>query len=74
MNRRRFLKRLGLGAAGDPNFALTTDAPDDQFLLASAGFSLVLKHGLQGFLQYQQIFELDTYEDHAITGGFRFEF
>jgi hypothetical protein len=59
---------------GNPDFAITTDKPDDEFALASAGFSVVLKRGLQGFIQYQQVFDLDTYHDRAITGGLRLEF
>jgi outer membrane autotransporter protein len=58
----------------DPNFGIPTDEPDDDYYLVSGGFSVVLKHGLQGFLQYQQVFSLDTFSDHAITGGIRLEF
>jgi outer membrane autotransporter protein len=78
-NDRRTLSSLYAGlpaptSVSAESFDLATDAPDDQFFLAAAGFSLVWKHGLQGFLQYQQIFGLETFEDHAITGGIRVEF
>jgi len=56
------------------NFALATNEPDDQYYLASAGFSLVFKYGLQVFLQYQRAFELEHIEDNVIAGGLRFEF
>jgi uncharacterized protein YhjY with autotransporter beta-barrel domain len=56
------------------DFSLATDEPDDEFLIAAGGFSVVLKNGLQGFLQYQQVFDLDTFDDRAITGGIRLEF
>ena len=66
---------LGDGAINPANdFDLATDDPDDQFVIAAAGFSAVFKHGLQGFLQYQKVFDLDTFTDSAITGGVRYEF
>lgn len=55
------------------NFALQTDEPDDEYSMLAAGFSLVLKHGLQGFVQYHQVFGLDRYSDHVISGGLRYE-
>ena len=68
----------GLGNGGPINpaddFDLATDKRDDQFVIAAAGFSAVFKHGLQGFLQYQRVFGLDTFTDSAITGGVRYEF
>jgi len=33
----------------------------------------VFKHGLQGFLQYHQIFGLERYSDHVISAGVRYE-
>ena len=62
------------GLEGAQNFNLSTNAPDDQFYLGAAGVSLVFKHGLQGFLQYQQTFELEHTDDQVIAGGVRFEF
>lgn len=59
-------------SAGD--FALRTDEPDDDYATAAAGLSVVLAHGLQGYIQYQQVFSLDTYTDRVITGGARYEF
>ncbi len=56
------------------NFNLATEQPDEEYQLAAAGFSVVLPRGLQGFLQYQQIFGLDGIDDEVIAGGFRFEF
>lgn len=55
------------------DFALPTDAPDEEFYVAAAGFSVVLRRGLQGFLQFQRVFDLDTVTDRAITGGVRLE-
>ena len=56
------------------DFDLAIDEPDDQFVIGSAGVSAVFKHGLQGFLQYQRVFGLETFTDSAITGGVRYEF
>ncbi len=62
------------GLESAQNFNLSTNDPDDQFYVGAAGFSLVFKHGLQGFLQYQQTFQLEHIDDQAIAGGVRFEF
>jgi outer membrane autotransporter protein len=68
------LAGVQLPAASGTTFAIPTDEPDDEYYLVCGGFSVVLKRGLQGFIQYQQLFELDTFSDHAITGGIRLEF
>jgi outer membrane autotransporter protein len=62
------------GLESTQNFNLSTNEPDDQFYLGAVGVSLVFKHGLQGFLQYQKTFELEHLEDSVIAGGVRFEF
>jgi uncharacterized protein YhjY with autotransporter beta-barrel domain len=62
------------GIEGAQNFDLATNEPDDQFYTGMLGCSLVLKHGVQAFLQYQQTFELEHIEDRAIAGGIRLEF
>jgi hypothetical protein len=38
------------------------------------GGSLVVKHGLQGFLQYSRILDYANYTDHVVSGGIRWEF
>jgi uncharacterized protein YhjY with autotransporter beta-barrel domain len=60
--------------SADADFNLATDEPDDDYMLGAAGASIVLPHGWQGFIQYQQVFDLDTFDDRAITGGIRLEF
>lgn len=55
-------------------FDLPSDKPDNSFYVVAGGFSLVLKHGIQGFLQYQAVESLDLLTNHAITGGIRGEF
>jgi outer membrane autotransporter protein len=62
------------GLEGAQNFNLATNEPDDQFYSGAIGVSLVFKHGLQAFLQYQQTFELEHTEDQVFAGGIRFEF
>jgi outer membrane autotransporter protein len=62
------------GEQGAQNFAVATDDPDDEFYVGAIGFSLVFKHGVQAFLQYQQTFELAHIHDRTIAGGVRFEF
>jgi uncharacterized protein YhjY with autotransporter beta-barrel domain len=62
-------------ATGDElDFSLATNAPDDNWSVYSAGFSLVMKFGLQGFVQVQTVEGLDTFRDRGITGGLRYEF
>lgn len=56
------------------DFGLPTDEPDDDYYSVAGGFSVVLKGGLQGFVQYSQVLDLDLYTDHVITGGVRLEF
>lgn len=56
------------------DFDLPTDEPDDDYYSVAAGFSVVLKHGLQGFVQYAEVLDLDLFTDHVITGGVRVEF
>jgi outer membrane autotransporter protein len=56
------------------DFNLATDEADDQYAVLSAGLSIVLRVGLQGFVQYQQVNGLETFSDRAITGGVRYEF
>lgn len=62
------------GTQSAQNFNVATNKPDDQFYVAAAGMSVVFKGGLQGFLQYQQTFQLDYTDDATIAGGVRFEF
>jgi len=58
----------------DQDFNLATDEHDDQFFVVAGGFSVVFKGGVQGFLQYQQVLDLDTFSDRVIAGGIRLEF
>jgi hypothetical protein len=71
---------------GRSTFNLATDPPDDSYLTASAGVSLVLRGGRQreaggsiaggvsGFFQYGTVENRENYEDHVLTAGFRYEF
>jgi outer membrane autotransporter protein len=62
--------------AGGPgtDFAVSTDEPDDAYYTAAGGFTVVLGNGLNGYIQYLQVFEFENYDDAVITGGFRYEF
>jgi uncharacterized protein with beta-barrel porin domain len=60
--------------ASDADFAIPTDAPDDDYAVGAVGLSFVLKHGWQGFMQYQQVFALDTFTDRTLSAGIRIEF
>jgi uncharacterized protein YhjY with autotransporter beta-barrel domain len=66
------------GAASDATgagiFDLPSDRPDSSFYVFAGGFSVVLKHGIQGFIQYQTIQSLDLLSNHVIAGGIRGEF
>lgn len=66
--------------------ALQSDKPDDSYVTASAGFSMVIRGssrvsasgrgagGLQGYLQFTAVEGLRNYDSKLITGGLRYEF
>src|SRR5688572_21909468 len=62
--------------AGDEatDFQVSTDEVDDDYYTVSAGFSVALPRGLQGFLQYLEVLDLDNYNESVIAGGVRLEF
>jgi uncharacterized protein YhjY with autotransporter beta-barrel domain len=62
--------------AGVPgtDFAVTTDEPDEEYYTAAGGLTVVFGNGLNGYLQYLKVLDLDHYDDAVITGGFRYEF
>lgn len=55
-------------------FDLPSDKPDADFFTLSAGSSMVLPHGWQGFVQYQTVEGLRYVKNQAITVGVRGEF
>jgi uncharacterized protein with beta-barrel porin domain len=59
---------------GGTDFNLPTDEPVKHYYVAGAGGSVVLKHGLQGFMQYSRVFDYTNYTDHTVSGGIRWEF
>lgn len=71
----RYADAIG-ALAGVPgtDFAVSTDEPDEEYYTAAGGLTLVFGSGLNGYLQYMKVFELDHYDDAVITGGFRYEF
>ena len=64
----------GLAVGAGSGFNLPTDAPTRGYYAAGGGLTLVLKHGLQGFVQYVKIFNLANYSDYVASGGIRYEF
>jgi uncharacterized protein with beta-barrel porin domain len=62
------------GAGGGTDFILPTDAPVKHYYVVGAGGSVVLKHGLQGFMQYSRVLNYTNYTDHTVSGGVRWEF
>lgn len=65
--------QFGAAAAGD-YFQLPTDSIRPNYYEAGAGFSAVLPHGAQLYLQYMRVLDLEYYTDWVASGGFRFEF
>lgn len=71
---------------GTSTFVVPTDAPDEEYSVASAGFSIVLRGGrqreadgpiaggLSAFVQLKTIRDLSYYDDSIAMGGFRYEF
>jgi outer membrane autotransporter protein len=64
----------GATGAGADDFALPTDAPTRNYYLVGGGLTLVLKHGIQGFVQYVRVLQLANYSDYVASGGIRIEF
>lgn len=62
------------GDGGGTDFSLTTDPPVKHYYVVGAGGSIVLKHGLQGFMQYARVLDYTNYTDHTVSGGVRWEF
>ncbi|HEY4366081.1 MAG TPA: autotransporter outer membrane beta-barrel domain-containing protein [Steroidobacteraceae bacterium] len=63
-----------IGSIAGSNFAVSTDVPDDRYYTVAGGMTVAFGSGLNGFVQYLKVFELDNYTDAVITGGFRYEF
>jgi uncharacterized protein YhjY with autotransporter beta-barrel domain len=55
-------------------FDLPTDSPDNHFYEFAGGFSVVLKHGIQGFVQFQTANGMQLLTSRMISGGIRGEF
>jgi outer membrane lipase/esterase len=62
------------GADDGTDFSLPTDEPDKNYYVVGAGGSIVLTHGLQGFMQYSRLINYTNYTDHTVSGGVRWEF
>jgi hypothetical protein len=60
--------------ASAADFILPTDAPTRNYFAGGAGITVVLKHGLQGFVQYVKVFQLTNYSEYVASGGIRYEF
>jgi hypothetical protein len=56
------------------NFNLPTDAPTRNYYAVGGGVTVVLKHGLQGFVQYVKVLQLTNYSEYVASGGIRYEF
>jgi uncharacterized protein YhjY with autotransporter beta-barrel domain len=63
-----------IGDGGGTDFVLPTDEPVKHYYVVGAGGSVVLKHGLQGFMQYARVLDYTNYTDHTVSGGVRWEF
>lgn len=61
-------------AGGANEFSLPTDDPAKHYYVVGGGGSVVLKHGLQGFMQYVRVLDYTHYTDHVVSGGIRWEF
>ncbi|HTV80426.1 MAG TPA: autotransporter outer membrane beta-barrel domain-containing protein [Steroidobacteraceae bacterium] len=53
---------------------LPTDAAPNHYYIVGGGGTIVLKHGLQGFMQYYRVMDYANYTDHVVSGGLRWEF
>jgi uncharacterized protein with beta-barrel porin domain len=70
---------IGSTYAADPgtsssDFNIPTDAAPNHYYVVGAGGSVVLPHGIQGFIQYIRVLQYTNYTDHVFSGGIRWEF
>lgn len=62
------------GISTTPDMNLPTDPATTHYYVVGGGGSIVLKHGLQGFVQYVKVLDYANYTDHVVSGGVRWEF
>jgi uncharacterized protein YhjY with autotransporter beta-barrel domain len=62
------------GDSSQPDMNIPTAAGPSHYYVVGGGGSVVLKHGLQGFVQYMKILNYTDYTDHVVSGGVRWEF
>lgn len=62
------------GVSTSPDMNLPTDSVPSHYYVVGAGGSVVLKHGVQGFMQYMRVLDYTNYTDHVVSGGVRLEF
>jgi outer membrane lipase/esterase len=55
-------------------FTLQNDGEDKSFVQAAIGSSFILKGGVSGFIQYQQLIGYNNLTAYQIQGGIRYEF
>ncbi|VAW71865.1 hypothetical protein MNBD_GAMMA10-1298, partial [hydrothermal vent metagenome] len=60
----------------DPSnaFSFTTDERDSDFFIFSLATSLVLAHGVMGYVQYEKVFDIVDYDVGTFNIGARIEF
>jgi hypothetical protein len=63
-----------VGGAVATGMDLPTDAAPNHYFIVGGGGTIVLKHGLQGFMQYYRVMDYANYTDHVVSGGLRWEF
>jgi uncharacterized protein YhjY with autotransporter beta-barrel domain len=63
-----------LGAAAVQGMNLPTDPAPTHYYVVGGGATIVLPHGLQGFMQYYRVLNYADYTDHVVSGGVRWEF
>jgi uncharacterized protein YhjY with autotransporter beta-barrel domain len=61
-------------ASGGIQFALPSDPADQHYSAFGGGFSVVLKHGVQGFAQFQTTSGMQFVTSRLISAGIRVEF
>ncbi len=64
----------GQSLSSSADFDLPTDAPPRNYYTAGAGLTIVLKGGLQGFLQFVRVLDFTNYSEYVASGGVRYEF
>lgn len=54
--------------------SVNADEPDEDYFNFGLGFSMIFRHGVLAFVDYETIFGLDDVTDHQFAAGLEFKY